>query len=80
MKESEEIETFFSKDDIISVEIPIFVYLKVVFRLNQAFAAILATESINLLNLNKCEHKCSSFINEGDVLKVDTRTGRLWKE
>lgn len=75
LKESEEIEILFSKDDIISVEIPIFVYLKVVqtepgFRGDTATGANKPAKLETGVSIN-----VPLFINEGDVLKVDTRTG-----
>jgi len=75
LKESEEIEMFFDKDDIISVEIPIFVYLKVVqtepgFRGDTATGANKPAKLETGVSMN-----VPLFINEGDVLKVDTRTG-----
>jgi len=75
LKESEEIEILFSKDDIISVEIPIFVYLKVVqtepgFRGDTATGANKPAKLETGVSIN-----VPLFINEGDLLKVDTRTG-----
>jgi len=49
LKESEEIEILFSKDDIISVEIPIFVYLKVM-QTEPALEVIQQPALINRLN------------------------------
>lgn len=75
LKESEEIEILFNKDEIISVEIPIFVYLKVTqtepgFRGDTATGASKPAELETGVSIN-----VPLFINEGDVLKVDTRTG-----
>lgn len=75
LKESEEIEILFNRDEIISVEIPIFVYLKVTqtepgFRGDTATGANKPAKLETGANLN-----VPLFINEGDVLKVDTRTG-----
>ena len=75
LKESEEVEILFGKDEIITVEIPIFTYLKVVqtepgFKGNTATGAlkpaVLETGSTISVPL---------FINVDDTLKVDTRTG-----
>lgn len=75
LKESEEIEILFNKDEIVSVEIPIFVYLKVTqtepgFRGDTATGANKPAKLETGVNIN-----VPLFINEGDVLKVDTRTG-----
>jgi elongation factor P len=75
LKESEEVEILFNKDDIISVEIPIFVYLKVTqtepgFRGDTATGANKPAKLETGVSIN-----VPLFINEGDVLKVDTRTG-----
>jgi elongation factor P len=75
LKESEEVEFLFNKDDIISVEIPIFVYLKVIetepgFRGDTATGANKPAKLETGVSMN-----VPLFINEGDLLKVDTRTG-----
>jgi elongation factor P len=75
LKESEEVEILFNKDDIISVEIPIFVYLKVTqtepgFRGDTATGANKPAKLETGVSIN-----VPLFINEGDVLKIDTRTG-----
>ena len=75
LKESEEVEILFNKDEIISVEIPIFVYLKVTqtepgFRGDTATGANKPAKLETGVSIN-----VPLFINEGDVLKVDTRTG-----
>lgn len=75
LKESEEIEILFNKDEIISVEIPIFVYLKVIstepgFRGDTATGANKPAKLETSVSIN-----VPLFINEGDTLKVDTRTG-----
>lgn len=75
LKESEEVEFLFNKDDIISVEIPIFVYLKVTetepgFRGDTATGANKPAKLETGVSIN-----VPLFINEGDLLKVDTRTG-----
>lgn len=75
LKESEEIEILFNKDEIVSVDIPIFVYLKVIqtepgFRGDTATGANKPAKLETGVSIN-----VPLFINEGDVLKVDTRTG-----
>ncbi len=75
LKESEEIEILFNKDEIVSVEIPIFVHLKVTqtepgFRGDTATGASKPAKLETGVSIN-----VPLFINEGDVLKVDTRTG-----
>ena len=75
LKESEEVEFLFNKDEIISVEIPIFVYLKVIetepgFRGDTATGANKPAKLETGVSIN-----VPLFINQGDVLKVDTRTG-----
>jgi elongation factor P len=75
LKESEEVEILFNGEEIINVEIPIFVNLKVIetepgFRGDTATGAskpaVLETgASVNV----------PLFINEGDMLKIDTRIG-----
>jgi len=75
LKESEEIEMLFDKDDIISVDISIFVYLKVV-QTEPGFKGDTATGANKPAKLETgVSINVPLFINEGDVLKVDTRTG-----
>jgi elongation factor P len=74
-KESEEVEILFNKDEIITVEIPIFVYLKVIetepgFRGDTATGANKPAKLETGVTVN-----VPLFINVDDVLKVDTRTG-----
>lgn len=75
LKESEEVEILLNGSEIISVDIPIFINLKVIetepgFRGDTATGAMKPAklETGALVNV-------PLFINEGDVLKVDTRTG-----
>jgi elongation factor P len=75
LKESEEVEILFNKDEIITVEIPVFVYLKVVdtepgFRGDTATGANKPAKLETGASVN-----VPLFINVDDVLKVDTRTG-----
>jgi len=76
LKEGIEVELLLDdKDQIISAEIPIFVILKVVetepgFRGNTANNALKPAKLETGAKIN-----VPLFINEGDVLKIDTRTG-----
>jgi elongation factor P len=76
LKESEEIDLLLDeKDEIVNVEIPFFVKLKVV-ETEPGFRGDTAT---NVMKPAKLETGASInvplFINEGDLLKVDTRKG-----
>ncbi|MGE5437579.1 MAG: elongation factor P [Syntrophothermus sp.] len=75
LKESEEVEILFNGSLIINVDVPIFVFLKVVstepgFRGDTATGAVKPATLETGVSIN-----VPLFINEGDVLKVDTRTG-----
>ncbi|HZW40352.1 MAG TPA: elongation factor P [Ignavibacteriaceae bacterium] len=75
LKESEEVEILFNGNLIINVDVPIFVFLKVVstepgFRGDTATGAVKPATLETGVSIN-----VPLFINEGDVLKVDTRTG-----
>jgi len=75
LKESEELEILFSGDEIITVEPPIFAYLKVTstepgFRGNTATGALKPAKLETGANVN-----VPLFVDVDDVLKVDTRTG-----
>ncbi|MHB1686544.1 MAG: elongation factor P [Ignavibacteriaceae bacterium] len=75
LKESEEIEILFNGNEIISVEIPIFVNLKVVetepgFRGDTAAGANKPAKLETGATIN-----VPLFINVDDFLRVDTRTG-----
>lgn len=75
LKESEEVEILFNQNDIISVDIPIFVYLKVT-QTEPGFRGDTATGANKPAKLETgASINVPLFINEGDVLKVDTRTG-----
>ena len=75
LKESEEVEILFNGNDIISVEIPIFINLRVV-KTEPGFKGDTATGSLKPAKLETgAQINVPLFINEGDVLKVDTRTG-----
>jgi elongation factor P len=75
LKESEEIDILFDGDEIINVEIPIFINLKVI-ETEPGFKGDTAT---NVMKPAKLETGANVsvplFVNEGDVLKIDTRTG-----
>ncbi|MCX6149438.1 MAG: elongation factor P [Ignavibacteriales bacterium] len=75
LKESEQVEILFNGEDIINVEIPIFINLKVV-ETEPGFRGDTAT---NVNKPAKLETGASVsvplFVNEGDLLKIDTRTG-----
>jgi elongation factor P len=75
LKEGEEIDILFNGSEIINVEIPIFVNLKVVhtepgFRGNTATGALKPAELETGASVN-----VPLFIDVNDLLKVDTRTG-----
>jgi len=75
LKESEEVEILFNGSEIISVEIPIFINLKVV-ETEPGFKGDTATGAVKSAKLETgAQINVPLFINEGDVLKVDTRTG-----
>jgi elongation factor P len=75
LKESEEVEILFNKDDIITVDIPIFVYLKVI-ETEPGFRGDTATGANKPAKLETgATVNVPLFINTDDVLKVDTRTG-----
>ncbi len=75
LKESEEVDILFNGSNIINVEIPIFIELKVVetepgFKGNTATGANKPAKLETGATIN-----VPLFINVDDVLKVDTRTG-----
>ena len=75
LKESEEVEILFNGSEIISVEIPIFINLKVV-ETEPGFKGDTATGAMKPAKLETgTQINVPLFINEGDILKVDTRTG-----
>ncbi len=75
LKESEEIEILFNRDDIITVEIPIFVNLKVI-ETEPGFRGDTATGANKPARLETgASVNVPLFINVDDVLKIDTRTG-----
>jgi elongation factor P len=75
LKESEEVEVLLNGSEIISVEIPIFINLKVV-ETEPGFKGDTATGALKSAKLETgAQINVPLFINEGDILKVDTRTG-----
>jgi len=75
LKESEEVEVVLNGSEIISVEIPIFINLKVV-ETEPGFKGDTATGAVKSAKLETgAQINVPLFINEGDILKVDTRTG-----
>jgi elongation factor P len=75
LKESEEVELLFNGNDIINVEIPIFVNLKVV-ETEPGFRGDTATGANKPAKLETgATINVPLFVNETDVLKVDTRIG-----
>lgn len=75
LKESEEVEVLLHGTEIISIEIPIFINLKVV-ETEPGFKGDTATGAVKQAKLETgAQISVPLFINEGDILKVDTRTG-----
>ncbi|MCL5027753.1 MAG: elongation factor P [Bacteroidetes bacterium] len=75
LKESEEVEILFNGDDIINVEIPIFVNLKVI-ETEPGFRGDTATGATKPAKLETgATINVPLFINVDDVLRVDTRVG-----
>ncbi len=76
LKESEEVEVLLDdQDQIILVELPVFVILKVI-ETEPGFKGDTATNVMKPATLETgAQIQVPLFINEGDVLKVDTRTG-----
>ena len=75
LKESEEVEILFNGSDIVTVEIPIFINLKVI-ETEPGFRGDTATNANKPAKLETgASINVPLFINEGDVLRVDTRTG-----
>ena len=75
LKESEEVEILFNGTEIINVEIPIFVNLKVT-ETEPGFRGDTATGANKPATLETgATINVPLFINEGDVLRVDTRIG-----
>jgi elongation factor P len=75
LKEGEEIDILFNGSEIINVEIPIFVSLKVI-ETEPGFKGDTATGATKSAKLETGGSiSVPLFINENDLLKVDTRTG-----
>ena len=74
LKESTEIEILFNGSEIVSIDIPIFVNLEVV-ETEPGFRGDTATGANKPAKLETgASINVPLFINQGDVLKVDTRT------
>ena len=74
LKESEEVEVLLNGTEIISIEIPIFINLKVV-ETEPGFKGDTATGAVKAAKLETgAQINVPLFINEGDILRVDTRT------
>lgn len=75
LKEGTEVEILFNGDEIINVEIPIFINLKVV-ETEPGFRGDTATNANKPARMETgATINVPLFVNENDVLKVDTRTG-----
>jgi elongation factor P len=76
LKEGEEIQILYDdKDKIISAEIPMFINLQVV-ETEPGFKGDTATNVMKPAKLETgAQISVPLFVNEGDMLKVDTRTG-----
>ena len=75
LKESEEVDILFNGEEIITVEIPIFVNLKVV-ETEPGFRGDTATGAVKPAKLETgATINVPLFINVNDILRVDTRTG-----
>lgn len=76
LKESIEVEIMFNGEEIISVEPPVFAFLKVT-ETEPGFRGDTATGANKPAKLETgASINVPLFINEGDMLKVDTRTGQ----
>jgi elongation factor P len=75
IKESENVEIAFNGSDIVTVELPITVELKIV----ETIPGVRGDTATNAQKPAKVETgamvNVPLFINEGDIIKVDTRTG-----
>ncbi|MFI5237148.1 MAG: elongation factor P, partial [Ignavibacteriales bacterium] len=75
LKENEEVEILFNGSEIISVEIPIFINL-LVKQTDPGFKGDTATGALKPAKLETgVQINVPLFINEGDIIRVDTRTG-----
>lgn len=76
LKESEEVEILFNGSEIISVDTPVFAFLKVT-QTEPGFKGNTATGALKPATLETgATVNVPLFIDENDVLKVDTRTGQ----
>lgn len=75
LKESEEVEILFNGSEIITVDPPIFAYLKVTST-EPGFKGNTATGALKPATLETgATVNVPLFIDENDILKIDTRTG-----
>ncbi len=75
LKESDEVEILFDGSEIVTVELPVFTILKVV-ETEPGFKGNTATNAMKPARLETgASVNVPLFVEEGDVLKVDTRTG-----
>lgn len=75
LKESDEVEILFDGSEIVTVELPVFTTLKVV-ETEPGFKGNTATNAMKPARLETgASVNVPLFVEEGDVLKVDTRTG-----
>lgn len=75
LKESDEAEILFDGSEIVTVELPVFTTLKVV-ETEPGFRGNTATNAMKPARLETgASVNVPLFVEEGDVLKVDTRTG-----
>jgi elongation factor P len=75
IKESSEVEILFNGDEIINVEIPIFINLTVL-ETEPGFRGDTATNASKPAKLETgVTINVPLFINENDTIRVDTRTG-----
>ena len=75
LKEGEEVEVSYHEGDIISVELPTFVEMKVTHT-EPGLKGDTATSTFKPAVIETgAKIQVPIFVNEGDVLKIDTRTG-----
>jgi elongation factor P len=75
LKESDEVKILFNKDEIINVEIPIFINLSIVDT-EPGFRGDTATNASKPAKLETgATINVPLFINKNDTIRVDTRTG-----
>jgi len=75
LKENEEVEILFNGEEIISVDIPIFINLKVVSVEPGAKGDTVSNVTKPATLETGATVNVPLFVNEGELLKIDTRTG-----